>query len=152
MLRGHRLPARPRSPCFPRITSPLQRHPETRGLPTTGSWREAGVLQGQLAPGSTGRTPTQGTSPEKGSASRARGWGQGRRWRSYLSSGQRCGRRSSRGAWREGWVSRSSREWERFGAATVGNGAGRESGKDDTDHHGQAKAPGGTVREVLAGN
>lgn len=152
MLRGHRLPARPRSPCFPRITSPLQRHPETRGLPTTGSWREAGVLQGQLAPGSTGRTPTQGTSPEKGSASRARGWGQGRRWRSYLSSGQRCGRQSSRGAWREGWVSRSSREWERFGAATVGNGAGRESGKDDTDHHGQAKAPGGTVREVLAGN
>ena len=36
-------------------------------------------------------------------------------------------------------MSKRSREWERFGAATAGNGAGRESGKDDADHHGEAK-------------
>lgn len=50
-------------------------------------------------------------------------------------------------------MSRSSREWERFGAATVGNTAGEESGKDDTDHHGEAKAPGGTIGgQLLAWN
>ena len=143
----------PGPPCFPPITSHPQRYPETGGPPTTGCWWEAGVLQGQLAPESTGRTPTQGTPPEKGSAGCARSWGQGHRRRSYFNSGQRCGRQSSTGAWREGWVSRSSREWERFGAATVGNMAGEESGKDDTDHHGEAKAPGGTVGgQLLAWN
>ena len=57
----------------------------------------------------------------------------------------------------EGSMERGLGEQELPGVGEVWGSHGGQWGrkgkwKDDADHHGQAKAPGGTVRAVLAGN